>query len=704
MLLGIAVKPACAEVIDRIQVNRSGDEAEIQIKFITRIQYLRQASLSNGDIRLYFNLLEIDATDPRLAWQRKDSPPSNIIPRFTITYPELDSSLTISFGKHVDYYVRSGKDGRSISIFTPIIKPASQPQAAAPLAAPPSAMEAGSTNRQKPTEPRSKAEIELIEMEAEQLMDNANIALNNNSTREAIDILKKLLDLPPNQQSQTAQLMLGQAHEKLGEFTKARTEYYLYVTRYPKAKDLNRVQESLARMVMAVFEAEKSAPEKLAIEDKMAFSGGFSQTYYKGLLHTDSMVLPSAVVTSFNSSDQSHLLSSLDITGLKRTEATETRLVFRDTYTANFLPGMGSNNFLNAAYVEQASSDQSYLYGLGRQAGAAGGVPNRFDGAWLSRNLGSAWRVNGALGMPVAAPGSNAEAKTFSNISVDFMRQPSRWSGNTYLIVQRVGEILDRRAVGVETHYFDAKSNHTGLLEYDTLFKKLNTGLFQGNWTTAEGTNYTMLIDHRRYLQATNALLLQPTQTIAGLLASGVSANTLRANALAASPIYNQIMIGMTRPYSSRLKLGGDIRVSNSTSYEAYDPITNASAVIPGSRAYIYSVQVVGNNLLFDNDLGVASASYTNASTYKAKSLSFSQVATFRQNWQLNVALQFYTEINNLDAYLRRVSANFKWSYRLAQSHNLEGGLGLAQTYISSPTLDEKTWGKYFHFGYRMNF
>lgn len=702
LLLGIAVKPAFAEVIDRIQINQAGDEAEIKIRFVTRIQYVRQAMLKNGDVRIYFNLLEIDAADPRLVWQRRDSPPSNIVPHFTVTYPEIDSSLTINFGRFVDYYIRPGNDGRSISIFTPIVK---QPgQASAPLAALPAPSLTGPSGAQKPAVSRSAAEMESAELEARQLMGNAIIALKNNSTREVIDILKKLLDLPPNQQSQTAQLMLGQAHEKLEEFAKARAEYYMYVTRYPKAANLNRVQESLARMVMKVFEAEKSVPEKMAIEDMMSFSGGFSQNYSRGLLHTDSTALPSGVLTSSNSSDQTQLLSSLDLTGWKRTETTETRLVFRDTFTANYIPGIGSNNFLNAAYIEQGASDQSYLYGLGRQTGASGGVPSRFDGAWLSRNLSPAWRVNGTLGKPVAAPGSTAEPKAFAALSVDLSRLPGQWSGNTYLIGQRVGGILDRRAAGMETHYFDTSSNHMGLLEYDTLFKKVNAGLIQGNWTSAEGSNYTMLIDHRRNLQATNALLLQPAQSIAGLLNSGASVHTILADALKASPIFNQLMFGVTQPYSSRLKYGGDIRVINTTSYEAYDALINAITPFPGSSTYIYSAQLVGNNLLFNNDLGVASASYTNANTYKAKTLTFSQVATIRQNWHLNIALQYYIENNVLTGYQRRISPSFNVSYRLNQSLNFEVGGGLAQTHTSSPTQENNIRRKYFNLGYRWDF
>jgi len=229
--------------------------------------------------------------------------------------------------------------------------------------------------------------------------------------------------------------------------------------------------------------------------------------------------------------------------------------------------------------------------------------------------------------------------------------------------------------------------------------------LIQGNWTTAEGSNYTLLIDHRRYLQLTNALRLeQPTRKIAKLLDSGVTRDALRENALVASPITNQIMIGMTLPYSARLKWGVDVRATNSTSYEAYDILQGAKVNLPRVWAHVYSAQLIGNNLLFNNDLGVASFSYTNASTYNAKTLSFNQVASFRQNLQINISLQLYAEDNNMSVNLKRVSPSFRLSYHMNDSLNLECSGGLILAHTISPAQDDKTRKKYFNLGYRWNF
>jgi tetratricopeptide (TPR) repeat protein len=707
-IIWVVLNSAHAEVIDRIQINQAGDEAEIQIRFVPRIQFLRQVMLKNGDVRLYFNLLETDTSDKKIVYQRKDSPPSNIVPHFTITYPEIDKSLTISFGKELkSYYIRPGNDGRSISFFTPIDQSAAQIQTNAP-AAKSSATTIPPVTPSTPAVKRTAAEIELTEAEAKQLKDNADTMQRSNLIAAQAAMLRKLVNLPPNKYTKESLLTLGQIDEKLGDFDKARADYLAFMTLYPKAREYSQMEEGVSRMIMAAYANKKSVPEQIVAEDKTITFGGFSQNFYRGIAQTDIRI---PVVFSSNIVDQSQLVSALELTSMSRSASSETRFVLRDSFTKSFLQTVGSNNFLDAAYVEQTMSDQSYFYGLGRQTGASGGTPSRFDGAWLGHNFNDAWRVNGTVGQPSRFSGSTEEIKTFAAINVALTRKPGEWSGNTYLISQRVGKFTDKRALGVEAHFYDGKSNHTALMEYDTLFKTLNFGSFQGNWITADDDNYTLLLDHRRSptLQATNALFRErPLQTVANL---GILQATLLTNALLASPIINQFDIGLTRPFSPKVKFGGDIRVANTTSFEAYD-FTNSTTVllqrktIPSVTATTLSGQLIGTNLWFDNDLGIASASYTNANTYKAKSLSFSQVATLQKDWRLDLSLLLYAENNALATIgvLTRISPTFKVTYQLSTTKNLELGAGVEQSRITNTTLDSKTRRKFFNVGYRWDF
>ncbi len=714
--MGVAISSANAGVIERVEIKRAGEEAEIRILFVTQIQYLREGSLKSGDIRIYFNLLGLDATDPRLVPENKESPPSDIAPHFSISYPELDSSLSVSFGKVVDYHVRAGKDGRSISIFTPALKPKNGPESSAataivaPTAAitPPLSIPSVTLPSVQLAAPRPVAEIEL---EAQQLIGSARYALQNDRPEAAIESLNKLLNLPPNQQSQPAQKLIGEAWEKHGEFDKARVEYELYIKLYPDAADIKQVNERLARLpakgTTKPVQAAVVAKPKF-VEEKMVVYGGLSQYFYKGISHTDSLIISGATSTtsSLTRQDQSQLLSMLDVTGRKRTETTDTRMVFRDNYNANFLPGQVSSNRFDAAYIEQSARDHSYMYRVGRQTGSGGGAPGRFDGVVAGYSFNPTWRVNGVVGKPVEFTSGglgSGPSKDFAGMSVDLTRLPEQWSSSGYLIQQRVDGLVDRRAVGVDAHYFDAQRNFMGLFEFDTIFRDVNLAMLQGNWTV-ENDSYNVLVDHRRSppLQLTNALMGQPIQSVATLLQSGVSMDTIRADAKALSPTSNMFAIGMNRLYSPRLRLGGDFRVSNMSGTGATS--TGQQATEGSGNTYSYSIQATGNNLLLENDYGVVNATYTSSKTYTGQSLAFTQVETLRQYWRIDMLLLLYNQVDDFGTHTTQIRPSLKLNYRWNDSVNLEGEGGIEQIHTSSAIQDDKTQRKYFYIGYRWDF
>lgn len=685
LLSGIAITPAQAHVIDRIEIRHVGEEAQIQILFDVRIQYLREASLNNNDIHVFLKLLEADPDGARLVPEAMDSPPSDIAPHFTVSFPELDSSLAIHFDEKVAYRIQPGEDGRSINVFTPLINLKNEPPA-----------DTGTPPAISPSQ---------VEQNAKQLMDSAREALNRDQAVTSIEALNKLLNLPPNQQSQAAQKLIGEAREKNGEFDKARVEYEIYLKFYPEAKDAAQVKARLAQLPQAGTKPILPVAKKKATDMQMMFYGGLSQNYYKGMSHTDTTTadINGVSTESLTTTDQSLLVSALDLTGRKRTDTTDTRIVVRDVYDANFLPGQRSTNRLNAAYIEQSARDRSYLYRMGRQTAAGGGVLGRFDGVWLGYSPNSTWRINGVMGTPVEFYNSDTEKKTFAGMSLDLTRLPEQWSGSGYFIHQKVAGIVDRQALGVETHYFDAQRNYSGLLEYDTLFKAVNIAMLQGNWNTESGSNYNLLLDHRKApsLQITNALQGQTTQSITSLMQSGMSAETLRADAQALSATSNLFLVGMTRPYSEHWRWGGDFRIANTSGTGD----SGFQAAMPGTgNSYTYTMQAIANNLFIENDLSVISTSYVDDPHFKGRSLLFNRVETLRKNWRLDMSLQLYAESDVWGIDTRRVTPSLKLNYHLSDSVSLEGEGGIEDTHTYSATQDDKTRRKYFYVGYRWDF
>lgn len=122
MISILSLPSAQAQVMDRIEVSRMGKEAEITIHFSTRIQYLRHGPAKPGKLlRVFVRLVNSDIAETDLMQQTMSSPQSDIVPRFTITYPELSNGLVITFSQETSWDVRQGTDGRSVVIKVPAL-------------------------------------------------------------------------------------------------------------------------------------------------------------------------------------------------------------------------------------------------------------------------------------------------------------------------------------------------------------------------------------------------------------------------------------------------------------------------------------------------------------------------------------------------------------------------------------------------------
>ena len=731
LLLSISSPSAYAQAIDDIKIIEMGETANIKLHFIAPIRYERTLAMKNGDIRIYVKLRNIKPDDPRLTREVLDSPPSDIIWPFTVTYPELDSSLTVSFlGKKLRYRVRAGKDGRSINIFTGVAKQERQSESIVKpaLVVPPVAAVAlpdvvqGDTSGDKILTP------EDIELEAKNLLAIATSALKVNQIDKSVATLNKLLNLPPNTHTQAAQKLMGEAREKNGELAKARAEYELYLKLYPKAGDVREVKARLAKLPKSNAEkrlkGEPSKAEQKTLEEKLQITGGISQNYFWGTTHTDTFAIDGAGNTSTFSSDntdQSQLITSIDLTARKRTETLDSRVVLREYNRQNFLQGQNNENRWNALYLEQGARDRKFMYRLGRQSGSWGGLPGRFDGLTAGYSLNQNWRVNVAAGTPVeyfSGGWDQGDRMTFSSLNIELTHLPHEWSGSAYLLYQGQGQLYpksggihDRAVLGMEAHYFEQRKNYTMQIEYDKIFKKFNLATFQGNWTRESGENYYLMLDHRRSPPLAFNMQGQFSQSVKEVINSGViSSNTLRDNAIAMSMISNMAAVGVSHQVHPKLRVSTDFRLSNSGGTGDYTttPTSTSTAIQPGApgsgNQYALSIQAMGNNLLFENDLGIANVTFTKSDTTKGQSLTFSQVNTFNSRWRMDLSLMLYRQTDIADTKQTQIRPSMTVNYRLNKQWNFVGEGGIEQYKTASSNSDDKTLRKYVYFGYRWNF
>jgi hypothetical protein len=266
--------------------------------------------------------------------------------------------------------------------------------------------------------------------------------------------------------------------------------------------------------------------------------------------------------------------------------------------------------------------------------------------------------------------------------------------------------VLDRRAVGGELRYFDARRSFFGLYDYDTAFHAVNIAMAQTTYTAPSGTIWTASVDHRRVpaLQTTNVLIGE-SETIPGvsqptlrqLVDSGRSVSDLQAGAKALTPVADLLFLGFTHPVAPKLQLGADVRESRVSG-------TGASGNLPEAPATgivrFYSALAARTGILGASDVGIVNAGSVRGETFRGESLNLSHVLA-TERWRTEVLLRWYRQRDDQDVVLRRSTPTLRVGYRIRASVSLETELGAETTTNEGPRQSDRTRRRFFSLGYR---
>lgn len=587
-------------------------------------------------------------------------------------------------------------------LVTPPAPVAAIPPAVAPppLPAPPRAPPAVATTAPPLPPPTSTAEVEAS---AAEIMAVARAALDAGSSAVATERLNQVLMLPPNSHSQDAQELVGLARERAGETAKARAEYELYLRLFPDGEGAARVRVRLASLGAPASPAAPR-PDRAPVS---AISGTFSQYYYGGRSKVETAFNTPTTVdrSSFAMTDQSTLVTNLDLTLRNRTASSDNRFVLRDTDSASFLSTQDSYNRLNAAYYDYRGLDNSLTARIGRQTGLSGGLPNRFDGAIAGVGLAEHWRLNAAAGVPVEYPELDSHRR-FWGTNLEFENLGGAWSGNIFYVDQQVDGVLDRRAVGNELRYFRGGTSLFSLLDYDTSYQEWNITMLQGTWQSEGRTTLNLLYDRRKapLLTTTNAIFGQPTTSISTLLQSLTLAQ-VRQQALDVTAIATQALIGFTTPLSQKWQAGADARLTN---VGALPSVVINGITIPAQPAtgdiYSYGVQAIGSNLYSSRDTNVFSATYLDGPTQQGYQLAYNNLSLIATHWTVEPSLRYYTQKDTQQVELTRWTPSLRITYQVHNNVALESEFNWEQTRTVGPASQDKTQRGFYYVGYRWNF
>lgn len=722
-LLLISATEIIAQPLDDVSLEFQSQGVVATIHLTGAVQYQSHFPESHGKtLEIYYD--RVKGSTGNEVWgdgEIRKSPPSRLIPGFTVTTRDQSTrpKLVIEFSREAEFSVAAGKDNRSLLV---TIRPDRQPVSDEPLPFLPTIKPEAKPAVAGTLKPEEAAAAE-INQQARTLMVQARDALAARKNDDAVDVLNKLLLLPPNDYTDDGQEWIGVARERAGQPDKAKVEYDLYLRLFPEGAGAARVAQRLDGLSGLDRNGKPMvAPtEKKQAPTMMTFGSVTSHYYFSHTkLDATNTFNGSTTTDSLSMTDQSMLITSVDASERYRTETYDSRLVFRDTNSKSFLSGQRSQNRISAAYGEIRGRTQNYLLRAGRQSPSGAGVLGRFDGLAGSYGDAQDLRVNAVAGL--LQDYSQGSKPKFVGASVD------RGAVSVYAINQTLEGIQDRRAVGAEFRYFDDKKNAFGLLDYDTYFKKVNAaqfmGMVKGLSALPKDATLNFMVDHRKTpsLSIRNALNGATTSSINDL-AQTMSSSSLRDLALVRTATSNMGQVGITIPYREKWQVGGDFRLTNISgllaSGQTIDPNTGlptnqctgaqtAQGCVqanPGQGLQkSLTGQLIGSSLYKQGDIWSGSITLSTGSPANGHSIFLYNHTQINDLWMADVTFSWSGYKDQFGGKTTQIMPMVRGTYRFRERFTFDADCGYQTSSYDGPQMTTKTQRLFISGGLRWDF
>jgi hypothetical protein len=255
----------------------------------------------------------------------------------------------------------------------------------------------------------------------------------------------------------------------------------------------------------------------------------------------------------------------------------------------------------------------------------------------------------------------------------------------------------------MEVRYFGESLSMYTQLDYDINFNVLNALTLQGSFQGPMDTTITMLLDDRKApsLQLSDALISSGKSSLSTLLQT-LSLDQAQQLALATAAQARQAMVSVSRALSSNWQGSMDLRYSE---VGALPAVGNFQAQ-PATGAQIStSFQLTGSNLYSSRDINGFNLSLISSDTMNGTQLAYNNLTGFMDNkMSLEPSIRYYTQTDNTQTTIRRISPGLRLSYKLSNRASLmaEGIYESSQT--DGLSNHETSESIFFYVGYRYDF
>ena len=577
----------------------------------------------------------------------------------------------------------------------------------------------------------------------------ARAAITAQDYARAVQLLTKLVNLPPHSRSAEAQELLGVARERNGQLAQAKAEYEIYLQKYPDSEGATRVRQRLAGVLTAqaappptlrgqdagpgANEATQTAdaggeqnatpsagpaptggtrrraprrPAPAPQPEEPAVTGFVSSYYYLNQGSTQLHEFSSNTTTNNNNQVfQNALVTSVDVQGHKKLENSTLDWRLQGDMENDFTSSGTLRFGVSRAYGEMSFADQRYKLKLGRQKLDSAGVFGRFDGALLSWSPSEKITTRAVLGAPVDSTrdGLFQSGKLLFGVSVDVKDLRPNLTVSAYAVHQTNDSYTDRQAVGIEGQFLNDTTSVYGLLDYDTYFNRVNTARLSGTLIFPDNSSFTASADflHSPTLSLGNALQGQSVSTLSQLNAS-YSLAQMRQLALDRTTDTSSLTLAYSKPLNDTWQLSVDTTLFNSGGTPASGGVSAVPA--PGLEVYA-SAQVVGTSVFREGDTVSGSARIANTSSSSLFLLDGYTRFSYGEKLRLKPRLKLgYRDVKSSSSTELFAIPSITADYELNDRTRFELEVGTRVSNLAAPSFTEESNEGFASIGVSLNF
>jgi hypothetical protein len=243
-----------------------------------------------------------------------------------------------------------------------------------------------------------------------------------------------------------------------------------------------------------------------------------------------------------------------------------------------------------------------------------------------------------------------------------------------------------------------------GLVDYDTIFKKVNAVSLHGSFQAPAQTTITLLADQRRApsLQLSNALISSGADSLQTLLDNpAVSLADIRRQALDTSAIAKQFLFSVSRPLSPQWQASTDLRYS---SVGALPRVNDFQATEATGAQYSWSLQLTGTNIYSKRDINNFNLSIISTPYFQGAQLAYNNYSGLGENdrWSLEPSIRLYTQREKRESKtLWRLGPGVRTTYKWSARASLLGELLYEISRAEGPINHDRSNSVFFYVGYR---